>query len=55
MLAIAVTTTWLLAWYTLWALPLAAVARDRRVLWATLAIQGMFIFHQFSPLLSPRL
>ncbi len=40
LLAIAVTSTWLLAWYTLWSLPLAAISRDRRVLYATLAVQG---------------
>lgn len=55
MLAIVVTTTWLLAWYTMWALPLAVVGRDRRALWATLAVQAMFIVHQTSPLWSPRL
>jgi hypothetical protein len=53
LLAIAVTSTWLLAWYTLWALPLAVIARDRRLLVATLAIQGLFIAHQTAPLFSP--
>jgi Glycosyltransferase family 87 len=53
LLAIAVTTTWLLAWYTFWALPLAAVARDRRVLVATLAVQALFLAHQMSPIFSP--
>jgi hypothetical protein len=53
LLGIAVTTTWLLAWYTLWTLPLAVLARDRRVLWATLAVQGLFIAHQTAPLFSP--
>ncbi|HEX2015876.1 MAG TPA: polyprenol phosphomannose-dependent alpha 1,6 mannosyltransferase MptB [Solirubrobacteraceae bacterium] len=53
MLAIAVTTTWLLAWYTLWTLPLAAIARDRRVLVATLGVQALFIVHQCTPLFSP--
>ena len=50
MLAIAVTSTWLLAWYTLWSLPLAVVTRDRRLLAATLVIQGLFIVHQLPPL-----
>ena len=50
LLAIAVTSTWLLAWYTLWSLPLAAVTRDRRLLWTTLAVQALFIAHQTSPL-----
>jgi hypothetical protein len=53
LLAIAVTTTWLLAWYTLWCLPLAAIARDRRVLWAALAVQALFFAHQLSPLFAP--
>jgi len=52
-LAIAVTSTWLLAWYTLWSLPLAAVSRDRRLLAATLAVQGLFIAHQTAPLWAP--
>ena len=53
LLAIAVTSTWLLAWYTLWVLPLAVVARDRRLLIATFAVQGLFIVHQTAPLFSP--
>lgn len=53
LLAISVTSTWLLAWYTLWSLPLAVVARDRRLLIATLAVQALFIAHQTAPLFSP--
>jgi hypothetical protein len=53
LLAIVVASTWLLAWYTLWALPLAAVSRDRRLLYATFAVQGLFIVHQLAPLLAP--
>jgi alpha-1,6-mannosyltransferase len=53
LLAIAVTSTWLLAWYILWPLPLAAIARDRRLLVATLAVQALFVLHQISPLLAP--
>ncbi len=53
LLAISVTSTWLLAWYTLWSLPLAVVTRDRRLLIATLAVQGLFIAHQTAPLFSP--
>ncbi|HEX5309861.1 MAG TPA: glycosyltransferase 87 family protein [Solirubrobacteraceae bacterium] len=52
-LAIAVTSTWLLAWYTLWSLPLAAVSKDRRLLVAILAVQGLFIAHQTAPLWAP--
>jgi len=53
LLAISVTSTWLLAWYILWPLPLAAVTRDRRLLAATLFVQGLFVIHQISPLLAP--
>ncbi|MFI4989321.1 MAG: polyprenol phosphomannose-dependent alpha 1,6 mannosyltransferase MptB [Solirubrobacterales bacterium] len=53
LLAISVTSTWLLAWYVLWPLPLAVIARDRRLLVATLAIQALFIVHQMTPLLAP--
>jgi hypothetical protein len=52
-LAISVTSTWLLAWYTLWPLPLAAIARDRRLFAATLFVQALFIAHQTSPLFAP--
>jgi alpha-1,6-mannosyltransferase len=53
LLAISVTSTWLLAWYTLWPLPLAVIARDRRLLTATLLVQALFILHQTSPLFAP--
>ncbi len=53
LLAISVTSTWLLAWYILWPLPLALVARDRRLLVATLAVQALFIVHQVTPLVAP--
>ncbi|TMK99627.1 MAG: DUF2029 domain-containing protein [Actinobacteria bacterium] len=53
LLAISVTSTWLLAWYILWPLPLAVVARDRRLLVATLLVQAFFIAHQTAPLFAP--
>ena len=53
LLAISVTSTWLLAWYILWPLPLAVISRDRRLLVATLAVQAMFIAHQTTPLFAP--
>jgi hypothetical protein len=53
LLAISVTSTWLLAWYILWPLPLAVVTRDRRLLAATLFVQGLFIVHQTAPLWVP--
>jgi len=53
LLAISVTSTWLLAWYILWPLPLAVLTRDRRLLWATLFVQALFLVHQTSPLFAP--
>jgi len=53
LLAISVTSTWLLAWYILWPLPLAVISRDRRLLVATLAVQALFIAHQTTPLFAP--
>jgi hypothetical protein len=53
LLAISMTSTWLLAWYILWPLPLAVVTRDRRLLVATLVVQALFVIHQISPLLAP--
>jgi Glycosyltransferase family 87 len=53
LLAISVSSTWLLAWYVLWPLPLAMVARDRRLLAATLVVQALFVIHQTSPLWAP--
>lgn len=53
LLAIAVTSPWLLGWYTLWGLPLGAISKDRRLLVAVLVVQGLYIAHQLSPLFSP--
>jgi alpha-1,6-mannosyltransferase len=53
LLAISVTSTWLLAWYILWPLPLAALTRDRRLLWAILFVQALFLLHQTAPLFAP--
>jgi hypothetical protein len=41
-LAALAATTWLLAWYTIWVLPFAALARDRRLLYGALAL-GTFV------------
>lgn len=46
--AVLATSSWLLAWYTLWPLPLAALARGRRLLVATLALQGLFVVDDLS-------
>jgi hypothetical protein len=43
LLAIAVSTTWLMAWYTIWPLPLAVISRDRRLLVATLCVQVLWV------------
>jgi alpha-1,6-mannosyltransferase len=53
LLAISVTSTWLLPWYVVWPLPLAAVTRDRRLLLATLGVQVLFVVHQMSSLFVP--
>jgi hypothetical protein len=37
-LAILVASAWLVPWYILWLLPLAALAGDRRLIWATVAL-----------------
>jgi hypothetical protein len=39
-----VTTAWVLPWYLAWLLPLAALAEDRRLRWAAVAI-GAFIVY----------
>ena len=38
LLAIVVATSFLLPWYTVWDLPLAAISADRRLLAATLFV-----------------
>lgn len=53
LLAIAVTSPWMLAWYTLWGLPLGVISKDRRLLIAVLVVQLLFIVHQTAPLFSP--
>ncbi len=40
--ALLVGTTWLLPWYTIWVLPFAALAKDRRLIYAALAL-GTFV------------
>lgn len=53
LLATAVTSTWVQPWYLIWPLPLAVIARDRRLLWGTLVIQALFVIHQIAPFFSP--
>ena len=38
-----VASTWLLGWYVLWALPFAAIANDRRLRVAVLALVAYFV------------
>jgi biotin transporter BioY len=45
-LAMLVAASSLLPWYVAWALPLAAVARDRRLVRATLAMTGVVLLVQ---------
>jgi alpha-1,6-mannosyltransferase len=51
LLAVVVATSFLLPWYTVWALPLAAISADRRLIAATLFIELLFFAHQLGPLL----
>jgi alpha-1,6-mannosyltransferase len=43
MVAVVVTSSWLLGWYVLWPLPFAAVSRDRRLQAATVALLVYFL------------
>jgi hypothetical protein len=52
LLMLVVTTSFPLPWYTIWALPLAAITADRRLLAATLFIQALLFVHQLGPLLA---
>jgi Glycosyltransferase family 87 len=56
MLALLVCTAWLLPWYAIWTLPLAAVSADRRLRGATLVVCAYAILIHLplaDPLLSP--
>jgi glycosyl transferase family 87 len=50
-LAVLIATTWLMPWYVVWLLPLAALSTDRRLRWATLAF-GLFVVVAHLPALS---
>jgi hypothetical protein len=52
LLAVVVGTSFLLPWYTVWALPLAAISADRRLIAATLFIELLFFVHQLGPLVA---
>src|SRR5208283_4985288 len=56
-LALLLSTAWLLPWYAIWLLPLAAVSRDRSLRAATLAFCAYAVLIHLSlasPLLSPK-
>jgi hypothetical protein len=40
MIGLLVATAWLVPWYLIWVLPLAAVSRDRLLIAATVALTG---------------
>ncbi len=42
-LVVLVTTSWLLPWYLVWLLPLAALSSDRRLVFAVLALSGYLL------------
>lgn len=50
-LAVLVSSAWLLPWYTVWALPLAAVSGDRRLRVATLALFAFVVVTRVRPAL----
>jgi hypothetical protein len=45
LVTLVVTTSWQLAWYTVWPLAFAAVSRDRRLLVATLGLQAFWVLN----------
>jgi alpha-1,6-mannosyltransferase len=51
MLALLLSTAWLVPWYVVWLLPLAAVGRDRRLAAATLAFCGYVVVTRVAYLL----
>ena len=53
-LALLVATQWLLPWYLVWLLPLAALARDRKLLVGTLAFTALLVAIRTSYWLLPR-
>jgi hypothetical protein len=52
MVALVVTSAWFVPWYTIWPLPFAAVARDRRLLVAVLALQAFVMGNVLPKLLA---
>ena len=50
MVALVVTSTWFLGWYSVWPLPFAALSRDRRLLVAALALQVFFVVNRIPQL-----
>jgi alpha-1,6-mannosyltransferase len=52
-LALLLTAQWLLPWYLVWLLPLAALGRDRKLLVATLAFTVLLVAMRTTPWLLP--
>lgn len=50
--ALVASSTWFVAWYTVWPLPFAALARDRRLLIATVALQVYYVINHV-PIVHP--
>jgi alpha-1,6-mannosyltransferase len=48
--ALVATSSWFLAWYTIWPLPFAALSRDRRLLAATLLLQVWYVGNHVPPI-----
>jgi hypothetical protein len=51
MVALVTTSAWFVPWYTIWPLPFAAISRDRRLLVATLVLQGFVLWNVLPRLL----
>ena len=45
-LGLLLATSWLTPWYVIWALPLAAISRDRLLIAGSLAFTGYLLLHQ---------
>ena len=46
MLGALLATTWLLPWYVIWVLPLAAISRDRKLTSAALALTAFQLMNR---------
>lgn len=53
LVAVTATTGWLMPWYTVWALPLAALALRREALWGVYGVQAVLLGQVLAGLLGP--